>query len=181
MPPTDKPSRTPFDATESSPDFRAPIASLPGLEALSFPTLDQFLKHQAGVAPHPLLQLSDAQPPAKPPSLFEGLLGGKLEVLAQDVAAHPDRYDESTRTLLAEISSSGKGLEGLTPADRAALDRATLDFAAYRPPRQAQERVRPPTRPVRRPALLTHEEPADSRAPQVEAPGGVMTAYWWLT
>jgi hypothetical protein len=179
MPPTEKPSSRPFNATESEPNFLGPIT--PAVSGpLSFPSFDQILRHQAGVAPHPLLQLSDIPPP-RTPTLFEGLLGGKLEVLTQDAVDHPDRYDEPTRTLLAELGASVKRLEGLTPADRAALDRATLDFAAYRPPRRAQEPVRARPRPARRPALLTQEAPSDGRAPQVETPGGVMTPYWWLT
>jgi hypothetical protein len=179
---TSKPSRRPFDATESSPDFLGPIT--PPLTELQpfpqFPTVEQMLEHQYGLKKHPLLQLSESPPPSKPASLFQGLLGGNLDVLVQDVLAHPERYEPQTQQMLWELGAGTRALSALSPADQAVLDRATLDFAAYRKP-QAPPTAPKPQPPTRRPRLVeAQNELGDGRAPQVEMPGGPMTPYWWL-
>jgi hypothetical protein len=166
--------RKPFDATMSSPDFRAPIAVLP---ELSFPSPAQILAHP--VNPHPLLQLTEASPPSRPASLFEGLLGGRVEVLVQDAVDHPERYDEPTRAALQALGARGAG--ALSPAEQSVLNQATMDFAAYRPPPTPKNAPKP-LAPVKKPRLIeAADELTDGRAPQVETPGGTMTPYWWLT
>jgi hypothetical protein len=174
---TNPPSKQPFDATTSAPNFRAPIAVLPDLPRLNFPSLDQVLVHPS--SPHPLLQLSETPPPSSV-SLFQGLLGGRLEVLVQDSIDHPERYDEPTRLMLQELAAGASKLEELTAAERGILDRATMDFAAYRPP-QAPKNAPKPQPPMKKPRLVEAADALeDGRAPQVEEPGGTMTPYWWL-
>ncbi len=170
-------SRKPFDATASVPNFRDPIAVAPELPSLSFPSVEQILAHP--VNPHPLLRLADTPPPSSP-SLFQGLLGGRLDVLVQDAVDHPERYDEATQLALQELTAGTRKLEAMTPAERSILDRATMDFAAYRPP-PAPKNAPKPQPPGRKPRLVVAaDELEDGRAPQVEEPGGTMTPYWWL-
>jgi hypothetical protein len=173
-----------FNPTASSPDYLAPIAPTVFDQEVTFPrfpTLQEQLAHLNGTAPHPLMEVGVAPPPPDR-SLFQGLLGGRLDVLQQDVQENPDRYDEATRAVFAELSSGAKTVESLDPVARKALDRATLDFASYRPPRTAarSEPSKPPPAP-KKPRLLYDGVLEDGRAPQVEEPGGPMTAYWWLT
>jgi hypothetical protein len=106
-------------------------------------------------------------------------LGGRVDVLAQDALDHPDRYDERTRLLLADL---GEKRDYQPNGDELkALDRATLDFAEARPPRPTTPPVLPQNarKPAQRPRELLGGD-FDSREPTVEAPGGVLSAYWWL-
>ncbi len=176
-----RPSTSPFDATSSAPNFLGPITpplvdQTPAFP--KFPTVDQLLAHQEGTAPHPLLQLTATPPPSRPSSLFQGLLGGQLDVLVQDAADHPERYDDATRSALAAL---GAGNRELTPADHKLLDNATMDYAAFRPPKAPPRAPDAPKPPPRRPRLLDDGDMPDGREPQVETPGGVMSAYWWLS
>lgn len=177
----DSPSRRPFNPTESEPDFLGPIAPVAAPAFPSFPSVDELLQHQAGMAIHPLLQLTETAPPSKPASLFEGLLGGNLTALTQDLAVSPERYDAPTTAFLEELSSGAKKLEALTPRERALLDSAVMDFAAFRPPRTATLAPKKlPAPKEKKPALLREEsELLDERAAQVDMPDG-MPAYWWV-
>ena len=185
MKPNDRPSGKPFDATESAPDFLAPItppelfptAPVQFQPFPKFPTLEEMLEHQKG-KPHPLLQLSEVPAP-KPSSLFEGLLGGRTEVLLQDALDHPERYDDATRAALEALAARG-GVA--TPEDRKLLDNATLDFAAFRPPRAAPLPVKPKP-PAPKPKLLSDEdELRDGRAEPEggEEAGSPLNGYWWV-
>lgn len=175
---TSKPSGKPFNPDESFPDYSAPITrvedSLPTFP--KFPTVPELLSGN----PHPLLQL--AEPPKRPPSwgLLQELLGGRLDVLTHDVVFHPERYDEPTRELLTEIASDPQRSQRLTADEQQALNRAVIDYAAFKPlpkaPAQTPKRAPPPI-----PKVLLEEE--SGRAPQVEedGPGGTLSSYWWLT
>ena len=174
-------SRRPFNPAESAPDFLGPIApeatAKPSLDPFpQFPSIQQMLDHQNGVASHPLVQLTETAPPTSSPSIFQGMLGGRLEVLLQDAADHPERYDEATHVMLGELAAGTRKVEDLAPG---ALDSATMDFAAFRPPPRPPAAARPAPAP-RRPSLLATEM-ADSRTPPDELePGNPMSAYWWL-
>lgn len=130
--------------------------------------------------PHPLVRL-DEPPKPKPQSwgLLQELLGGRLDVLTADALHHPERYDESTRALLSEISSNPLRAHQLNLDEQTLLNRAVIDYAAFKP--------RQPTPPVPKrapppiPKVLLEEE--SGRAPQIEedGPGGVMSPYWWLS
>lgn len=173
-------SRRPFNPAEPSPDFLGPIApevyAQPALEPFpKFPSVEQLLDHQNKVAPHPLLQLTETAPPTSSPSIFQGLLGGRLEILTQDALDHPERYDDATKAALSELAAGTRKVED---AGRL-LDSATMDFAAFRAP-PARPAPAAPVRLARKPALLDTEMP-DSRTPPDELePGNPMSAYWWL-
>ena len=122
-------SSAPLDALEA-PTFSASVAPV---AFPRFPTVEEILEHQAGKALHPLLQLGEA-PPSRPQSMFEGMLGSRLDVLLDDVARQPDAYDAAARGLLEELAAGTKKLADLGKEDRHALDRATVDFASYKPP-----------------------------------------------
>lgn len=178
MKPTDSSSRAPFNPAASAPDFLAPLVDLAPPSFPRFPSVEEFLMHAAGTQMHPLLKLTDAAP-VEPASLFNGLLGGRLEVLTQDAAAHPDRYDEETRIFLEELDGGARKLKELSPADAEMLDRAVMDFASARPQNKPAPTKDPPK--SKKPALLVEEgELPDERAPQVELPNGnTAAAYWW--
>ena len=172
-----------FDPESSSPDFLAPVSALPPpapLQFPTFPTVAQLLSHASGGAPCPLLTLSETKTPSEPTSLFKGLLGGNLETLVADSIDHPERYDDATQLFLSELGAGTRKLENLTPADKARLDSAVLDFASYKPPRPPpaappaleRERGRAPSNPY-------EDGLEDGRAPQVETAGSPMSSYWW--
>jgi hypothetical protein len=140
--------------------------------------VEDLLLHAAGTQPHPLMRLTETAPPSEPASLFNGFLGGRLDVLTQDATAHPERYDNRTRAFLEELAGGARKLEELSSEEKGLLDSAVMDFAAFRPPKPA-----PAAKPQKekKPALLrTENELLDERAPQVDMPSGPMTAYWWL-
>lgn len=176
--PTVKPSGKLFNPGESFPDFSAPIAPVEHSPTAfpKFPSVQELLSNN-----HPLLRLAE-QPKPKPPSwgLLQELLGGELSVLANDVVFHPERYDDPARALLTEIASNPSRAQNLSDTEREVLNRAVIDFAAFKP----QPKV-PPVPPKRTPAsvpkVLLEEE--SGRAPQIEedGPGGTMSPYWWLT
>jgi hypothetical protein len=181
---TSPPSRRPFNDTESFPDYLGPIIpegwSPTGPAPVAFPTVQDILQHQAGTQKHPLLQLSETPPPSEPTSLFRGMLGGNVDLLVQDAAAHPEGYEPGELALINELATGARKLRELSPAELNVLDRATVGFASYRPPKPAPEKPKPPA-PAKRPRLVEEaNELQDGRAPQVETPGGPMTAYWWL-
>lgn len=184
MRPSDWQRRPLFDATTT--DFLAPIADIAPVAPPTFPKfpgLEEMQQHMRGELQHPLLQLSESAPPRQPASLFQGMLGGNLPVLVQDSVDHPERYDEETRLFLSELGAGTRGLEGMTPEDKAHLDSAVLDFASFKPPHRPPPA--PPPQPFARARGTVHEspyEPAfdDGRAPQVEAPGQTMSSYWWV-
>lgn len=188
---TKRASKTPFNPTESAPNFLAPITPqafdptglVPAVSFPKFPTVEEQLAHAEGRVSHPLLSLGvvgAAERPAET-SLFDGLLGGQSEALQQDAADHPEKYDEQTRLLLHELRAGARKLQDLDPSARRLLDRATLDFATYKAP--AAPRAAAPKAPAPKPVRTIKprfDALEDGRAPQVEEPGGVMTAYWWL-
>jgi hypothetical protein len=170
-------SRKPFNPTESAPDFLGPIVpELAPLVFPRFPSVEDLLQHAAGTQPHPLAQLADPPPRSEPTSLFDGFLGGQLEVLTQDALAHPERYDDHTRGFLDELAA-GRKLETLSKGEKELLDRAVMDFAAFRPPKPPPA---PPTQSKKPAPPRERSEPLDERVPQVEMPGGTLPAYWWV-
>lgn len=179
-------SSRPFSATESAPNYLGrivpkvsldPVAPPEPLTFPTFPSIDELLKHEAGTQPHPLLKLTDTPPPS-PTSLFDGLLGGRPEVLLQDALANPTRYEPATREALAALG--GKRSTELTPEDRRILNLATIDYASVRPRYAAPTKAGVPRPPAQKPKSLDQDSLGDGRAPQVETPGGTMSAYWWL-
>ena len=181
---SEKSSKPPFNGITSEPSYPALMESFPSAEGPvqfaafpRFPNVQEILDHQAGVAPNQLMQLTDTPRPASSPSIFQALLGGRVEVLVQDALDNPSRYDADVRAALLGMVS--KKPEERTPADLHALNEATLDFAAFRSPRQAPAAAPKPA-PVKKPQLMETETPYDNRAPQGEEPGGVMSSYWWL-
>lgn len=174
-------SRRPFDPTESEPDYRGPIAP-EVTEPIAFPSFEQLLRHETGEQPHPLMCLTEARPP-NDPTIFEGLLGGDLNVLVQDMQKAPERYSSQEKSLLDELASGQKNIKALTETDGRLLSQVVLSFATFSPPKPKPPVAKTPPGPRRqKPALISYEdELQDGRAPQVEMPGGAMTAYWWAS
>ena len=165
--------RTGLPPVPISPEVTAPIA---------FPSFEQLLRHEAGVELHPLVQLSETKPPSNT-TVFDSLLGGDLNVLVQDAQKEPERYSSQEKSLLGELAAGQKNVKALTETDGRLLTQAVMSFATLRLPKPKPPTVKtPPVQRRRKPALMTYEdELQDGRAPQVEMPGGTMTAYWWAS
>lgn len=176
----DSSSKAPFDPTASVPDFRAPIA--PEVYApLEFPTVEQLLQHASGEKLHPLVQLTETKP-LNEPTVFDGILGGNLDVLVQDAQRDPERYSPQERALLEELASEQKNVKALERSDGQMLTQAVMSFTAVRRPKPKAQPVKPPPPKVQKPVLMMSEdELRDGREPQVEMPGGAMTPYWWAS
>ena len=179
----DSSSRAPFDPTASVPDYRAPIApeAYAPLVFPKYPSVQEVLQHRQGLQEHPLVALSDIKPPSSPPSIFDSMLGGNLDVLANDVDRNPDRYTATERAFMDELRSRQKDLKALTRDDAQTLSQMVYNFAALRPPKhQKPEVYTPPTPKKKKPALMRDEdELPDGREPQVDMTGEA-PAYWWV-
>lgn len=169
-------SRAPFDARASAPDFLAPIAPEATTFA-QFPTVQQLLDHESGRQPHPLLQLTEMKPPSEPPSLFDGLMGGQLHVLSQDVLDHPERYDDATQAFITELGE--RDMATLSPGEKKLLDSAVLDFAAYRPPTAPASPQSKTAARRKKPQLIDDDEMQDAQEMPFDAPSEV-ASFWWL-
>lgn len=174
--------RRPFDPTESEPDFLGPIAPevAAPLTFPKFPTLEQVLLHQRGVQAHPLMELSETKPPSSQSTIFDGMLGGNLDVLAQDVDKNPERYSDRERAFMDELRTGQKDVKALTLSDAQTLSQMVYNFAAMRPAKsQAPTPAKPPTPKRKKPVLMRDEdELPDARDPQVDI-DGEPPAYWW--
>lgn len=148
------------------------LTSLPRVEAYRFPKLFDLV--------HPkTFELSNEETgsssdPQRNVGLFEGLLRNQYEVLAQDAEDSPEKYDPKVLVLLREILEQKKSVKSLSDVDRALLDRATLDFATFIPPKKKETAPPPPTRP--RVREVVSEDPI----PGVDVPVTDVPAYWWL-
>lgn len=184
MKPKELSSRRPFDPADSAPDFLGPIAPevTSPLKPLTFPTVQEILEHQAGTTLHPLMQLSEIKPPSRPQTLFEGLLGGDLNVLVQDARSNQDRYDERTRAFLEELVTGQHDIKSLPPEQADMLSHAVMDFASVRPKKKPTPRTNSASRAhnEKKPALMIEAGLPDERAPQVPLPDGALPPYWWV-
>ncbi len=142
-----------------------------------FPTLSGLLEQPNT---HPFLQLAPGPAPTPTESLFQGLLQGKWLPLYQDSLDHPERYDENTKTLLTELAAGTRKLEGLTSEDKKQLDLATLDFAAYVPPKQQQPKQASVRRAITPKLMDDAVYDAGTKTPDFEPPGSPLSSYWWL-
>lgn len=179
--PNDKQSSKPAIITMFAPSFPGTTpapASVPTSPALAFepfprfPSVDDLLRHQSGAQAHPLVRLSDTQPPPQT-SLFRGLLGGRADVILQDALVNPERYDQDTLESLRALIGKAQFSE----EDEQLLSRALIDFEHGRRPKQP-----PRPAPTRAPARkkIDFSPMADGREPMADVPGAVQDAYWWL-
>lgn len=162
-----KPNRPSNDSSTQSS-----LTSLPTTRAYQFPKLNEIVDP---VTMEVLLP-SESPEPVQPQGLFNGLMRGHVEILAQDILDHPERYSPEALTLVQQILERQKSLETLAPSERSVLDRATLDFATFVPPSVKHERKPPPPKPRVRTQVAAVEEPV----PGVDVPVTEMPAYWWL-
>lgn len=169
----------------NSEDTSAQELRLPTLEELAgvprlpkLPTLEEMVVHERGEKLHPLMVTSSPPPPPK--SLFDSLLGGQLEALLQDARSNPQYYDREDLELLEQLAAGVKKLEALTPLESAWLDRATIQFSSFRPPRVPKSAPRPP---APKPVAKKEQEPQGGSATMEElaalSPDG-LPPFWWL-
>lgn len=113
---------------------------------------------------------------SQPQGLFNGLLRDDFTVLYQDATENPGKYDEQTLGLLMQLVQGATKVRELTESERRLLDKATIDFASYVPPKPPPRKEPPaPTRassdktPVSAPPI-----------PGIDVPETDTPAYWWL-
>lgn len=167
-----------FNPDDHSPDYSADIA--PEATALlelqkfpSFPTVQELLDVKN---PHPFVQLAEPlAPPSPTRGLLQELLGGRLDVLIHDAYANPSRYDGDTRSLLDLLGNDPKYIQKMTEDEQLMLNRAVIDFAAFKPKEKTAAKL-----PLKPKPTTPGED--SGRGPQVEedGPGGTMSPYWWL-
>lgn len=149
------------------------LTSLPPISAPRFLTLDEII--------HPrtfeFLEPVASDPPAHPQGLFDGLLQGHIEILADDVTSSPDKYNQQVLPLVHDLLQGHKALSAITDKERELLDRATLDFASYVPPKRPS--TAPPPPPARRRARDSEESGTPIVGIDVPSEAEV-PAFWWL-
>jgi hypothetical protein len=168
-------SRSPKSNESSSPScIPASLTRLPPICAPRFPSWDEVVHPQT----FECLGTQAEEKPARPQGLFEGLLQGHVEILASDAADSPDKYDPQVLPLILELSQGMRKKDDLTSKERVLLDRATLDFASYVPPKKVPPTVPPP--PARRRAASLEEE-SGTPIIGVDVPAETeVPAFWWL-
>lgn len=120
-------------------------------------------------------------PTKRPTGLFADVLGGRAEVLFQDAQDHPEKYDPRLLPLLIQLLNGKKNANELTSDECSLLDRATLDFATYVPPRDEKA-----TKVAKAPEVKTASPNPDDDDFELEesdvAPegDGEPSPYWWL-
>jgi hypothetical protein len=105
-----------------------------------------------------LFELAEAESrqsatPRRTTSLFEGLIGSP-EVLFQEAAEDPERFEPGVLDLLTEMVASGKKATELLPAELELLDRAVTDYARPSTRRSASVRALSPTPEPRLPEAV---------------------------
>lgn len=126
-----------------------------------------------------LLDPAPMAPPARLVGLFEGLLQDHVELLADDVLSHPERYSPDAVKLIDELMQGQKKVKSLADRERELLDRATLDFATFVPPKEVPPARRTQRAPVKR--RKTEDDEAELAVPGVDTPPETEApAYWWL-
>lgn len=151
--------------------------SFKSLPVVSFPT---FPKMHEIVHPRTFEVLAPLENvlAMRPVGLFEGLLQGHVELLADDVAASPEKYAPEATALIQEMMQGMKSMKLLTLQERSILDKATLDFAAHVPPKTK------PSLPTPSPARAKKRDETPENAaptPGLDTPPEADTpAYWWL-
>lgn len=123
------------------------------------------------------LVAQENETPARPVGLFDGLLSGHVEVLLQDVQDHPEKYDPRLLPLLLDILSGGKKKNDLTREECALLDKGTLDFATYVPPR-LEEKKKEPAQETKT-ASSSIDDGFEEQEPDVDLPEAEPSQYWW--
>jgi len=166
-------SRSPKSNESSSPSCTpASLTSLPPICAPRFPTLNELVHPQT----FECLISIESEKPARPQGLFEGLLQGHAEILARDIEDHPEKYNPQVLPLISELSQGTRSKEDLTEKECELLDRATLDFASYVPPKKSPSTIPPPVRRARQAA----EEEGTAIVGVDIPPEAEVPAFWWL-
>lgn len=120
------------------------------------------------------LCVQEEAPRAKPKGLFSSLLQDHVELLAGDVVDHRDRYAPDAVKLVEDLLQRRKDVKTLEEQDRELLDRATLDFATFVPPKDPPAARKPAPKRVK-------QEPEEGVIHLVDTPPEAeMPAYWWL-
>lgn len=137
-----------------------------------FPRLDDLVNPKT-------FELVSREPEARARSvgLFDGLLSGHVEVLLQDVQDHPEKYDPGLLPLLSDILSGGKKKNELTQEECTLLDKGTLDFATYVPPR-SEEKKKGPAQETKT-ASSSIDDGFEEEEPDVDLPENEPSPYWW--
>jgi hypothetical protein len=113
------------------PDFLTlpTLPSLPPLEPLRFPRFQDLVAADREM-------ILATKPTVKDQGAFTAFLGDP-KILLDAWVTNPDVFDPALGELLIALVTGQKKLEGLSPAEMAVLNTATVEFAQYRPPAPA--------------------------------------------
>lgn len=151
--------------------------SLSRLESPTFPRFHEFVDPHTFAIADGVAALTSKRAPQ---GLFETLLGGDVAVLHQDATENPDKYDDATVGLLAQLVQSRRKHGDLEEAERGLLDLATLTFSSYVPPKKVPKLESPLAPPMQKFAEEDDGSSFDHSSSDGDAPETDTPAYWWL-
>jgi len=94
------------------------------------------------------------------------------------VQDHPEKYDQRLLPLLSDILSGGKRKNELTREECTLLDKGTLDFATYVPPRSEEKKNEEPAQKTKT-ASSSIDDGFDEQESDIDFPGAEPSPYWW--
>ncbi len=181
-------AKKPTSETDSSKPKPKFFALVPPPTTTPPPSLQAAMPPEAPKPPSILaLELAPATPlqPASGRGLFESLVADP-RVLFHGLLESPESYESGVSELLQNLVSGRKKREELTPEESLLLDRATVEFAAGKRPKQ-DGGAAPQSRAARTPKSMTPPEEAEliysARGPHI--PAAVADApvkapsLWW--
>jgi len=148
------------------------LTGLPTVSAYRFPTFQEIVDPGT----FEVLLPAEENVVHRPQGLFNGLLQDRIDVLQNDMEEHEDKYQPEVVRLVHDFMEGRRKVESLSEGERSLLDRATLDFATYVPPKKTQSSER----------QVQHRhsreiEPRDADPiPGVDVPSNEAPPYWWL-
>lgn len=101
-------------------------------------------------------------------------------MLLQDAREHPDKYEPDLLPLVESLGAGTLLRADLTDREKTLLDRATLDFATYIPPKTSQDVPTSKTKIAAVEVALDDDWLEEGPIVGQDIPEGGMPAYWWL-
>lgn len=166
-----EPSKPKSFAEEHCPAF-SPESILPRLQPLEgpkFPTLSDLAKA-------PELPTVSAVP--QPKRLYEALVSNPL-VLYHSYLDDPESFEEGTAELIQELMTGRRSYDNLNAEELSLLDRAAVQMAHARTPREKERARAMPEREGSSLAIRAAQGELDSDGDDFEIPDIVPTTRWW--
>ena len=145
-------------------DWKALSASLlPSLAPINSPKLIPPQSPKFPTFSELVGQIANEPLPKKEVGLFEGLLGGRPEILYEDLLRNPEKYDPAVEGLLTSMLMGKKRLEDLTADEATLLNSSTFEFNQV--PSISKEEV---VQPVEQSSSIEELAPTEAEP------------FWWL-